>query len=78
MVQESFTTIILTPSEGFFLTQIDENIDINERIVASQVALGRYDKPENWKEISSEEAEEIKNLQEEARRKEMEEHEKNL
>lgn len=65
MVQESFTTVVLKASDGFFLTQTEE-VDIKERIIATVVALGKYDAPQNWREIPKEEAEEYNRLKEEA------------
>ena len=65
MVQESFTTVVLKASDGFFLTQTEE-VDIKERIIATVVALGKYDDPQNWREITKEEAEEYNRLKEEA------------
>lgn len=63
----SYTTIIITPQEGMFLTQVDA-MEIEDRIVATCVALGSNDSPDNWKEITAEEAESINKLKEEARR----------
>ena len=65
MVQESFTTVVLKASDGFFLTQTEE-VDIKERIIATVVALGKYDAPQNWREIPKEEAEEYNRIKEEA------------
>lgn len=72
MISESFTTIVLKASEDHFLTQV-ENVEPIDRIIATVVALGRYDAPENWREITKEEADEyIKQRQEaiEAKRNE--------
>ena len=64
MVSEEFKTIILKADEGKYLTNAND-VDIKERLIATMIALGKYDKPENYKEISAEEAEEYKRLQEE-------------
>lgn len=65
MVQESFTTIVLKSNEGCFLTQV-EDVNIEKRIVATVVALGKYDAPENWREITKEEADEYNKQRQEA------------
>lgn len=66
MKQTNFTTIILEADNNKYLTQTSENININERIVASKVAIGSKDSADNWKEITEEEANEIKQAKEEA------------
>lgn len=66
MITEEFKTIILKADEGKYLTQATD-VDIKERIIATTIALGKFDKPENYKEISAEEAEEYKKLQEETK-----------
>ena len=65
MTQESFTTVILQPGEGKYLTQKGE-VDIIDRIVATRVAVGGNDSAENWMEVSAEEALAFKNEREEA------------
>lgn len=67
MKQTSFTTVSLIADENMFLTQADVNVNIEERVLAKRVDLGKYDSVENWREISAEEAEEISRLKEEAR-----------
>lgn len=64
MKQQTFTTTILEAEEGMYLTQASEDIDIKERIVGTTVAVGRNDSPDNWKEISAEQAEEYNSLRE--------------
>lgn len=49
---------VLTPSEGYMLTQAAET-DIENRIVTSQVILAVNDSPDNWREIPKAEAEAI-------------------
>lgn len=65
MKQESFTTIMLEAEEGKFLTQAANKITIPDRIIATKIALDVNDSPENWKEITAEEAEEIEKLKQE-------------
>lgn len=69
MKSNSFTTVILTPDEGYFLTQSDDSINIENRIVCSQVALGKNDNADNWKEITIEEGEALKAEIEKSREK---------
>lgn len=56
MTQEQFTTIRLTADQNKFITQAAEDIDINERIIGTVVNLGINDSPDNWIEITTEEA----------------------
>ena len=63
MQTEEFKTIILKADEGKYLTNAND-VDIKTRIVATIIALGKYDKPDNYIEISAEKAEEYKRLQE--------------
>lgn len=64
MVQSNYTVIILQPSEGYTLTQ-SADVKIPERILSKKVFLAVNDSPENWKEITDEEAENIRIQQEE-------------
>lgn len=64
MVQSNYTVIILQPSEGYTLTQ-SRDVEISERILSKKVFLAINDSPENWKEITDEEAENIRIQQEE-------------
>ena len=64
MVQSNYTVIILQPSEGYTLTQ-SADVKIAERILSKKVFLAVNDSPENWKEITDEEAENIRIQQEE-------------
>lgn len=74
MVESTYTTRVLTAAEGHFLTQANlENVE--GAVISTKVYLAVNDAPENWKEITAEEAEAIKAEQEkisEERRKELE------
>lgn len=61
MKTEKFTTMILTPEEGKYLTQT-AGVDIRERIISTSVALGRNDSAANWREITQAEADEYRRL----------------
>lgn len=63
MKQEEFKTIVLTAGEGMYLTQTEAPENIEEAMVVTTVALGRHDSPENWKEITAAEAEELREAQ---------------
>lgn len=62
MVQSEFKTIILTAEEGKYLTQ-NFDVDIEKRVIGTTIALGKNDSVDNWKEITKEEADTIKQAQ---------------
>lgn len=49
--------IILTPEDDHTLTQASDLIELKDRIFSKKLYLGKYDKPENYKEITDTEAE---------------------
>ena len=55
---------ILKPNEGCLLTQSAE-VELQNRIFSEEIWLAATDSPENWKDISIEEAEALKKQQEE-------------
>lgn len=59
MTQSEFKTIILRPEEGYVLTQVAD-VDILDRELATTVAVGANDSPDNWREITVAEAEAIR------------------
>lgn len=67
MVQNEFKTTVIAAEEGKYLTQSFE-VDIENRVVASTIALGKNDTVENWKEITKEEADTIRKQQAEAQK----------
>lgn len=66
MVQSEFKTIILKAEEGKYLTQ-KSDVDIEKRVIGTTIALGKNDSVDNWKEITKEEADSIKQAQAELR-----------
>lgn len=70
MKTNAFTTIIIEAEENGYLTQISDDIDLKDRLVAKKIALGKHDSPDNWKEISREEGDDIKAEQEKLMRDE--------
>lgn len=55
---------ILKPNEGCVLTQ-SEDVELQNRVFSEEIWLAATDSPENWKDISIEEAEQLKQQQEE-------------
>lgn len=55
---------ILKPNEGCVLTQSAE-VELQNRVFSEEIWLAATDAPENWKDISIEEAEQLKRQQEE-------------
>ena len=63
MVTSSYTTIVLTAAEGCYLTQANCE-DIRAAVIAERVYLANTDSPDNWREITAEQADDIKAEQE--------------
>lgn len=55
---------ILKPNAGCVLTQSAE-VELQNRVFSEEIWLAATDSPENWKDISIEEAEALKKQQEE-------------
>lgn len=62
---------ILRPNEGCLLTQ-SANVDVKERIFSDEIWLASTDSVDNWKDITIEEANQIKKEQETAMAEELE------
>ena len=56
---------ILRPNEGGLLTQ-SADVDVKERIFSEEIWLASTDSADNWKDITIEEADQIKKEQEAA------------
>lgn len=54
-----FTTTVIEADDDKYITQADE-VELKNRIIAKKLALGKYDTPDNYIEISVGEAEAIK------------------
>ena len=54
---------ILKPNEGCVLTQ-SADVELQNRVFSEEIWLAATDSPENWKDISIEEAEALKRQQE--------------
>lgn len=57
----------LLPEEGCFLTQAGE-VPATDRVVGLEVALGENDSAANWREVTAEEANAIREARREAQR----------
>ena len=55
---------ILKPNAGSVLTQ-SADVELQNRVFSEEIWLAATDAPENWKDISIEEAEQLKKQQEE-------------
>ena len=77
MVESTYTTRVLTASEGCFLTQANLE-SVENAILSTEVYLAVNDSPENWKEITEEEARIIIKKQEEERKRMDEEERKRV
>lgn len=66
METKQFTTTIITAAEGKSLTQADNDLDIRQRVIAKLVAIGANDTPDNWVEITAEQADAYRAEQEAA------------
>lgn len=59
MKESTYTTRVLIPEEGHYITQAEE-VDIEQRIFSKEVFLAVNDSPANWKEITEDEADMIR------------------
>ena len=55
---------IIKPNAGCLLTQ-SADVELQNRVFSEEIWLAATDAPENWKDISIEEAEQLKQQQEE-------------
>lgn len=60
MEQTNYTMRVLTPSEGYLITQADDNTPLQERLFSDKLYLAVNDNPNNYKEITIAEAEELR------------------
>ena len=63
MIKSNYTVIILQPSEGYTLTQ-SKDVEVQDRILSKKIFLAVNDSPDNYKEITEKEADEIRAEQE--------------
>lgn len=66
MEQTTYTMRVLTPSDGHIITQADDNTPLQERLFSDKLYLAVTDSPDNYKEITLAEADELRQQQAEA------------
>ena len=76
MIKSNYTVIILQPSEGYTLTQ-SKDVEVQDRILSKKIFLAVNDSPDNYKEITDKEADEIKAEQDRLAEEERKKHETN-
>ena len=76
MIKSNYTVIILQPSEGYTLTQ-SKDVEVKDRILSKKIFLAVNDSPDNYKEITDKEADEIRAEQERLAEEERKKHETN-
>ena len=53
MTSENYSSVILKAKEGFYITEVDDSIDIQNRTIATAVALGTNDSADNYNSSAS-------------------------
>ena len=76
MKKSNYTVQIIEPSEGYTLTQSKE-VEVQDRILSKKIFLAVNDSPDNYKEITDKEADEIRAEQERLAEEERKKHETN-
>lgn len=76
MKKSNYTVQIIEPNEGYTLTQSKE-VEVKDRILSKKIFLAVNDSPDNWKEITDKEADEIRAEQERLAEEERKKHENN-
>lgn len=70
MKQSTYTVQVVQPSDGHILTQ-SADIDLKDRIFSEKIFLGVNDSIDNWKEITIEKANNLKQKQRDLIEKEL-------
>ena len=76
MKKSNYTVQIIEPSEGYTLTQ-SADVEVKDRILSKKIFLAVNDSPDNWKEITDKEADEIRAEQDRLAEEERKKHENN-
>lgn len=63
ITEKTVTLRRLTAASGHVLTQADDNTPITDRTFGKEITLSDADSPERWKEITTAEADELKQQQ---------------
>lgn len=69
MTNENYTVRVLRADDGHMLTQAVRPDDIQAVVISPVVFLAATDDPANWREITADEADTIRSLQQQAARK---------
>lgn len=69
MTNENYTVRVLRADDGHMLTQAIRPDDIQAVVISPVVFLAATDDPANWREITADEADTIRSLQQQAARK---------
>lgn len=76
MKKSNYTVQIIEPSEGYTLTQ-SKDVEVQDRILSKKIFLAVNDSPDNYKEITDKEADEIRAEQDRLAEEERKKHETN-
>ena len=76
MKKSNYTVQIIEPSEGYTLTQFAD-VEVKDRILSKKIFLAVNDSPDNYKEITDKEADEIRVEQDRLAEEERKKHETN-
>lgn len=76
MKKSNYTVQIIEPSEGYTLTQ-SADVEVQDRILSKKIFLAVNDSPDNYKEITDKEADEIRAEQDRLAEEERKKHENN-
>ena len=76
MKKSNYTVQIIEPSEGYTLTQ-SKDVEVQDRILSKKIFLAVNDSPDNYKEITDKEADEIRVEQDRLAEEERKKHETN-
>ena len=63
MEQTTYTTSVLIPTNGYKITQADDATPLQERIFSDKLYLAVNDSPDNYKEITIAQADELQRQQ---------------
>lgn len=63
MEQTTYTTRVLIPGNGYKITQADDATPLQERIFSDKIYLAVNDSPDNYKEITIAQADELQRQQ---------------
>lgn len=71
MTESTYTTRVLTPEEGHYITQSAEDTSTTDRVYSTSVYLAPADSPDNWREATEEEYQDWKQQMDEIQKSAM-------